>query len=594
MSGIDSPRTGSSAAFWLYKRSSDYAAQMNGKSSKRIALAALASAFGLPSTALGKGDANHARQAIEDARRQLALFTETADESSVHKAEPSAARTRARRPERRAAGQSWHRDLTMPDMPVVWSQQLVELLDFYKTDPKGRELMAAWQLRAGRYGDMVFRKLQKAGMPQALYYVAMVESGFNPQVRSEAGAVGMWQFVASTAREHGLMVNDIADQRLSPEDSTDAALDFLESLHSRTGSWALTLAAYNMGFGALSKSVRKYNTNDFLRLSQMEAGLPYETINYVAKVTACAIVAKNLHAFGIDPGALESPVSTATVLVPGGIPVGRVAQAAGLTVDALAALNPELKQRRIPTDVAQWKVHIPLGSLRRFKRKWPILRPRSSSFRVHIVKMGEPLANVAAMYGTSLERLLSLNNHSKNDEVPPGTALRVPNIDPVTSDPKTTAMIAVPQDIAPPANHRRVFYRVNRGDALAQIAGALGVPEKNLSAWNHLDPGAVLFDGMYLQAFVPKYKKLGPIAVLTEQQVHTIEAGTQAFYDAYEARNNRRRIRYRVQPGDTLNHISKRFGLSVGSIARINRFSRYRAPTPNTEIVLYVDKHLTR
>ncbi|MEO0325620.1 MAG: lytic transglycosylase domain-containing protein, partial [Myxococcota bacterium] len=189
-------------------------------------------------------------------------------------------------------------DLRPTDLPVRWQAQVLRYLDYFKSDRRGRRLMRGWIQRSARYGAMIQRELRAAGQPEDLRCVAMAESGFDPTVRSRRGAAGMWQFVEGTGAEYGLTRDRWVDARLDPVASTRAAARFLGDLHQRFGSWELALAAYNMGYGALLRAIRKYNTNDYWTLAALEAGLPFETRIYVAKISACAVVMRNPERFG--------------------------------------------------------------------------------------------------------------------------------------------------------------------------------------------------------------------------------------------------------------------------------------------------------
>jgi len=149
--------------------------------------------------------------------------------------------------------------------------------------------------RGRTYMDMISQKLEARKMPQELVYLPMIESNFNPVARSNASAVGLWQFVASTARHFGLNVGNGADERRDPAKETDAALSYLSQLHDRFQSWYLAAAAYNAGPGTVSKALRKVTgrttgtDEDFYRIS---SALPAETRDYVPKLIAAARVAK--------------------------------------------------------------------------------------------------------------------------------------------------------------------------------------------------------------------------------------------------------------------------------------------------------------
>jgi len=156
------------------------------------------------------------------------------------------------------------------------------------------EITAA--LSRGRaYTDMISQKLAARHMPHELVYLAMIESEFKPEARSHASAVGLWQFMASTARHFGLNVGRGADDRTNPSKETDAALTYLAQLHDRFRSWYLAAAAYNAGPGAVSRALRLVTGQttgsdaDFYRIA---SALPAETRDYVPKWIAAAHVAE--------------------------------------------------------------------------------------------------------------------------------------------------------------------------------------------------------------------------------------------------------------------------------------------------------------
>jgi membrane-bound lytic murein transglycosylase D len=149
--------------------------------------------------------------------------------------------------------------------------------------------------RGEQYSDMISEKLAERDMPQELYYLAMIESEFKPKAKSRVAAVGLWQFMAGTARNFGLSVGHHVDERTNPAKSTDAALTYLSQLYDRFGSWYLAAAAYNSGPGAVSRALKKVTGKtkgtdaDFYRISPK---LPKETRDYVPKLVAAARVGK--------------------------------------------------------------------------------------------------------------------------------------------------------------------------------------------------------------------------------------------------------------------------------------------------------------
>ena len=156
-------------------------------------------------------------------------------------------------------------------------------------------------VRKAKYQNYLERELRKRGMPQNLIYLAMEESAFNPEARSDAKAVGIWQLTADTARLYGLKVSKKIDERTKIEKETDAALHFLSHLHSRFGCWYLAAAAYNTGEHRLARIMhdslgRESGTDrDYYRIWD---NLPGETRDYVPAIIALKRIGRNPKKYG--------------------------------------------------------------------------------------------------------------------------------------------------------------------------------------------------------------------------------------------------------------------------------------------------------
>lgn len=155
-------------------------------------------------------------------------------------------------------------------------------------------------VRMDKYDDMIETKANEKGVPKDLVYLAMIESGGLSTAKSPVGARGLWQFMAPTARQYGLT----SSERLDPEKSTDAALEYLGDLHKRFGSWYLAAAAYNTGQGRVARILKqetgrtKGTDADFYRIAHR---LPQETRDYVPKLIAAARIAKEPARYGFEP-----------------------------------------------------------------------------------------------------------------------------------------------------------------------------------------------------------------------------------------------------------------------------------------------------
>ena len=484
------------------------------------------------------------------------------------------------------AAPAWLEGVDLPELPVRWHRRLVELLTACRDDPGTNAVVRSLHARSNRYAPMIRRKLRDAGLPEDLLFVAMVESGFTPSIRSPAGAVGLWQFVKTTGKEYGLNVTPFIDERMHAERSTEAAIAFFKDLHGRLGSWDLSLAAFNMGYGGILRSVRKYNTNDFWRLTDLEAALPHETVNYVTKVLAYAVVGRNPERFGLT-NVTPAPFEDVAMLeVPPGVTLDRLARGTGLDGALLASLNPQLLKGRIPTDADGWHVRVPAD--RRDELVQRLVRMDAPPHRTYVMRFGEQLDDVAAMFGSSVAALRRLNKLTPADTLGVGFLVLVPDVDPKPAPETAPPVVTVPDLTVVVPHRRQVFHSASGRETCSEIASFFGVSLDELRTWNHIDTSAALQSGMVLQLFVDEELDLSRAMVLLPEQVRAIELGSDDFFAFHEGQRDRVRVRYRIKRGDTLDKLAERFDLSVGSIFRINQFGRERELQVDDEIVLYV------
>jgi membrane-bound lytic murein transglycosylase D len=493
----------------------------------------------------------------------------------------------------------WLASLALPDFPVRLDSRVVEYLHFYRDTEKGQAILQVWARKVGRYTAPMVAELAKAGLPRDLVWLSLVESGHNPTIYSPAGAAGIWQFIPDSARMYGLTVDKWVDERLDPLRATQAAAKYLSDLYQRFGNWELAMAAYNMGHGGLMRSIVKYNTNDFWKLSTLEAALPWETLLYVPKVFALAIVMNNRRAFGIGDIPLDPAVSFDTVYVRPGVPLEDVARAAGVAPDSIRTLNPHYLSGRTPPPSGpneaetRWAVKVPFGI---GKKTTTALAeaPLRAKLATFVVRQGDTIDSVAHRCRTTSERLASLNGLREGESLAAGTVLVYPALaagQSLADDQEEVA--AVPAKDFNYPGRKRVFYRVLSDDTLDSVASALGVTPRELAVWNELNANAKLLSGMMLQAFVPQGVSLGRVRVVAEDQVRVMRVGSIAFLEHHEGLQGRKRLTVRASKGETLAAIGKRYGLSPGMMERINHISRSAPLSEGQQVVVYATKNKT-
>ena len=222
-----------------------------------------------------------------------------------------------------------------------------------------REVVELWLNRSGRYLSMIRDVLRNQGLPEDLAFVAMIESGYNPLAVSRAGAKGMWQFMAGTARRYGLRVDQWVDERLDPEKSTTAAAKYLRDLYHQFGSWALAKAAYNAGEVKVIRAIKAANSTDFWALARTRF-LRQETREFVPAIHAATVIGRDPQRFGFTPDE-HTPLAIEKVMVPASTNLKKLAGGAGLPDDSLRKLNPVLVRGTTPPG-APYELRIPVGS----------------------------------------------------------------------------------------------------------------------------------------------------------------------------------------------------------------------------------------
>ncbi len=215
----------------------------------------------------------------------------------------------------------------------------------------------------GVYGNLIRTKLRQRGMPEDLLYLAMMESGLSPRAVSDASAVGIWQLMVPTALQYGLRIDDWVDERRDPVRATDAALDYLQSLHERYDSWYLAAAAYNAGPSRVDRALDLYADGRSGKESlywQVIAHLPPETRNYVPRMLAATYLAQYADAFGFTTTDV-TPYRYSRVFVPGGTSLSRVAHTLQIGTSVLRSLNPQLIRGVTPPGET-YPVRVPVGT----------------------------------------------------------------------------------------------------------------------------------------------------------------------------------------------------------------------------------------
>lgn len=478
--------------------------------------------------------------------------------------------------------------IRMPSVRVRITPRLAHTLGVLRTDTRMRRIVSSWIRHAGRYRARIERALLTAGVPTAILWLSAAESGFDPRAESHAGAVGLWQFMPDTARSYGLRVDTWVDERRDPARATEGAIRFLTELHERFGTWELAFAAYNMGYNGVLRAVRKYNTNDFELLASLEAGLPFETIEYVPRIISVAIAAQNTEVFGFPTSDVDPTVAWSDVTLDRSVSLSDLAREANIPLERLRELNPGLlRSRTPPVTESPFVLHVPSESAAAVRDA--LTRLETSPTRAWVVRHGEDLAEIAQRFGLRRSQLLSLSGLTDDRSVRPGTTLLVPDRDPAQLPGDVTPVVPVDpalRDLPVAQGRQRVWLRITDTSDLSAVARALQVSRTDLVRWNGLDPSARLLPGMWLQAHINPNETLSA-RVWPDDSVELLDRNSELFNDRAAAASGLVRVRFTVSHGDTLESLASRYGITPGRLARINRRSRRATLTEGESIVVY-------
>ena len=357
---------------------------------------------------------------------------------------------------------------------------------------RARGYMERSMSRGTRFDAMLRRKFRASGLPEDMTYLALIESSYMPHAYSRAAAVGMWQFMAPTARSIGMRVDWWVDERRDPMRATDGAIAFLTDLHDAYGSWYLAAAAYNGGPGRVSRGLKRFSDemggsegeDRFFALAEQKY-LPSETKAYVPKLIAAAMVAKEPARYGLRVDTLPE-FAYDSVTVPAGTALGAIANAAGVPLESITELNPHFLRGVTPPEGVS-EVRIPVGSVAVFDPAFAAL-PASERLGWSEERFtgARSLQSLAESTGISVKSLRSINPKLSTDRrgrIPAGVLVRIP----------TALTIAGARDVPDPSIARNGSstttlvskrVRVRSGESLASVARRGGVSVAQLRALN--------------------------------------------------------------------------------------------------------------
>jgi peptidoglycan lytic transglycosylase D len=287
--------------------------------------------------------------------------------------------------------------------------------------------------------------LREADLPTEFALIPFVESGYKPGARSASGPAGLWQFIGITARNHGVAMRKGYDGRLSPVDSTQAAVRYLKTLNGMFGGdWRLAVMGYNAGEYRILQSMRRAGMNAQNAKPAHLPGLSGITYAYVEKLHALACIFQQADDREEWLRTLDRPVPRlASQALPADVAsLDAWAQRQGHDSALLRRLNPALAAdfsrggkplRVLAPDSAGTTAYVastvrqtaPAASPIAPPAAQPIAARKTASTVSHTVRRGESAWTIARRYGMRPQQLLTRNGLASGAILQPGMILQL-------------------------------------------------------------------------------------------------------------------------------------------------------------------------
>jgi membrane-bound lytic murein transglycosylase D len=430
-------------------------------------------------------------------------------------------------------------EITPEKLPYAANKQLNRYLD----NPHNLNILFK---RSTPYLFHVTEQLENANLPLELALLPIVESNYDPLAYSPSHAVGLWQFIASTATSLGLERSRWYEGRRDVVQSTAAAATYLAYLNKQfSGNWMHALAAYNSGEGAVRKAIRKNRrlgrSTDFWSLR-----LPRETKNYVPQLMALASIVKDAEKHQIKLPEIDNSSFFDIVELPGQIELTKIIEVTGVDEVIFTQLNSAYR-RSVTPPKAGYSVLLPVDHSGLLSDFLATSDPSTwAQYREYIVQSGDTLSHIAKRYQQTTTQIKS-TNRLRNDFLRVGQILRIP----------PTGEVAVLTEYK---TLQTQTYTVVAGDTLSEIAKKNEVSVRTLKRSNNLTNNLINV-GQVLIIKAPSNPKATPI----------------------------RKLNYQVRSGDSLYLIAKKFNLKIADITSWNKLDKNKYLQPGQRLTLYIN-----
>ncbi len=329
-------------------------------------------------------------------------------------------------------------------IPLAYNTVVKDRINLYVN--KQREMTARILGTSQYYFPFIEEELLKADLPVELRAMPIIESALIPTATSRMGAVGLWQFMPTTAKSYGLEINSMVDERRDPVRSTQAAVRYLRDLYNLYGDWTLAIAAYNCGPGNVNKAIARSGTvNKSHSFWDIYDHLPPETRGYVPAFIGATYAYAYHRQHNIDLHETPIPIAVDTIRVNRLLHFGQIASTIDLPIEVLRQLNPQYKLDIIPATTKPYTLILPQRNIAQYIAHEQEIHAKDSTYlkeymnpvnlnkklregilgTTYIVKRGDTLGAIARRYHVTVSQLIRWNNIRNAKALRIGQRLRV-------------------------------------------------------------------------------------------------------------------------------------------------------------------------
>lgn len=408
--------------------------------------------------------------------------------------------------------------------------------------------------RSGYYVPYIRESLKKAGLPQELCWLAMVESMYKLKAYSSAGAAGMWQFIRSTGEHYNMRINSYVDERYNWVIATSRAIEYLTKLHNFfKGDWELAISAYNMGEGALKRRMEATGgERNFWKLIETPPAsyqIKDETKKYLPRLLAYILICNDPVPYGFSPSPYQ-PIKWDEVEVHGMYALDALDNEMGYAPGTLSSWNPFLLRGTTPPTGC--RLMVPAGDGIKLSAVLNNPSIKQAEVVTYTVKKGETAYHIAKKYDISVHELLKANGLSSVKSVKPGMEIQVP------LSKKGHFSFAKSNVKKESKRETKDYHLVQRGETLFSIGKKYDIEVENLMLWNNIKSDQRL--------------KVGDKISLKPVSSQNIEV-SQSIPQKEEKKGQMKDIYHVVKTGDTINSIAKTYSTKPEKIMEMNKLS---------------------